>query len=115
MTELRTVDSIMNWMSTEVEEKRIINPHLFVEAAKCMNALIGEEHEKLWDLKQQVAQARIEARQIVKTMAEANAIVESTDMYRLMKLQEAKIDQVNEMIRLAKLQARLSNDEMKGY
>jgi predicted ATPase with chaperone activity len=115
MTEIRTVDSIMNWMSTEVEQKRPINPHLFVEAAKYLNALIGEEHEKLWELEQQVAQARLEARKTVKTMAEANAIVESTDVYRMAKLQKAKIDQVNEMIRLAKLQARLSNDELKNY
>ncbi len=115
MTDIRTVDSIMNWMSTEVEEKRIINPHLFVEAAKCMNALIGEEHEKLWNLKQLVAQAKIDAKQVVKTMAEATAIVESTDAYKHMKLQEAKIDQVNEMIRLAKLQARLTSEEKRNY
>lgn len=115
MNEIRTVDSIMDWLNTEVAEKRSINPHLFVEAAKYLNALIGEEHEKLWDLKQKVAQARLEARQTVKTMAEANAIVESTDVYRMAKLQEAKIDQVNEMIRLAKLQARLTNDEIKNY
>ena len=115
MSEIRTVDSIMEWMSTEIEEKRIINPHLFVEAAKCMNALIGGEHEKLWNYKQQVAQARVDARKIVKTMAEANAIVESTDVYRMTKLQEAKIDQINEMIRLAKLQARLSSEEQKNY
>jgi hypothetical protein len=115
MTEIRTVDSIMNWMSTEVEQKRPINPHLFVEAAKYLNALIGDENVKLWDLKQQVAKARVEARKVVKTMAEANAIVESTDLYRIMKLQEAKIDQINEFIRLGKLQAKLTSEEMKNY
>ena len=57
----------------------------------------------------------MEARQLSKSMAEATVFVEGTDLYRTMRLQEAKIDQVNEMIRIAKLQARLSNDEIKNY
>lgn len=115
MTEIRTVDSIMETLNSIVAEKQIISPHYWVEAAKYLNVLIGSEHEKLWDLKQKVAEVRLEARRSVKTMAEANAIVESTDVYRMAKLQEAKIEQVQETIRLAKLQARLTNDEIKNH
>lgn len=115
MNEIRTVDSIMETLNSIVAEKQQMSPHYWVEGAKYLNVLIGDENNKLYDMRQQVAQQRLEARKTVKTMAEANAIIEASDLYRDTKKQEAKIEQVQELIRICKLQARLTNDEIKNY
>lgn len=113
--EERTVDTIMESLNQIVSEKKSLSPHYWVEAAKFLNVLIGDEHGKLWKLKQKIAQQRAVFIRECKTVAEAKVMIEGTDDYRESKILEAKIDQVNEMIRLAKLQARLTNDEIRNY
>lgn len=115
MSEQRTVDTIMLSLNQIVAEKQSLSPHYWVEAAMFLNVLISEEHEKLWDLKQKVAEAKLEARKAVKYMTDAEAIVETTEVYKAMRMQEAKIEQVQELIRLGKLQARLTNDEIRSH
>jgi hypothetical protein len=115
MTEIRTVDSIMETLNSIVAEKQPMSPHYWVEAAKYLNVLIGDETNKLCEMEQQVAQARVDARKTVKTVADANLIVEASDLYCDTRKLKGKIDQVQEFIRICKLSARLSNDEIKNY
>lgn len=111
----RTTDNILEYFNTAVKERLILSPQDWVEAAEYLNILIGEEHDKLFGLEQEVAQKKIEALKTSKSVAEAKLIVEGTDTYRAMRTQKGKIEQIQEFIRIAKLQARLKSDEIRGY
>lgn len=114
--EERTTDSILEFLNNAVTEKQPLSPHYWVEAAKYLNVLIGDENAKLFRLKQEVSKEKIRLlEEECKSVAEAKLRIEATDIYREAKVQEAKIEQITEYIRLAKLQARLSNDEIKNY
>lgn len=77
-------DTILLWMKEQAESKAPIDPMLYMEAAVKMNAMIGEEDDKLIDLSSAT------------------------------KRQEAKVKQIIEAIRLAKKYAQLKSDEMRS-
>lgn len=116
-TELITVDTILESLKSYVEEKQIIAPSAWLAAAQKLNALLGDEHDKLFALKQKVANLQLayldddEKRNV----SAARLRTQATDEYKEMLRQEAKIKRVEEMIRLGKAQARLKDNEMRGY
>lgn len=116
-----TVDSIIGTMQEWVENKSPIDPATWVDAAAKLNVLLGAESDELFLLQQQVAQNKLEflnelaATTGKKNVSEAQLKVETSDQYRQMKSQEAKIKRVEEFIRIAKLQGRLGDSQMKGY
>ena len=114
MEHLVTVDLILTWMKEQVENKNPIAPSTWVDAAQKLNMLISDETDKLFALSQQVAQERYTRIKNGDSVASAKAYVETLDMYREMKRQEAKIEQVQEAIRLGKIQARVRETEFKG-
>lgn len=107
----RTVDTIIESLSEGVSSGNSISPDLYVKAAEFLTILVGNETDKLYILEQQVAQAKLKALEESKSVSEAKLKVEATDLYREARIQKAKIDQVYEFIRIAKLTARLKNDE----
>ena len=109
-------DTILNTLQTLVETKQVLDASRWVDAAQSLNMLLGEEHDKLFELQQKVAQekvARIEETNV--SVAQAKLQVESLDIYREMCQQKAKIERVIEFIRISKIQARLKNDELHSY
>lgn len=109
----RSIESIMQWMTSTVQNKETISPQRFVDAASYLTILIGDEHTKLYDLEQEVAKQKLELLQTSKSVAEAKVRVEALDVYKSMRKQQAYIVQITEIIRVAKLQARMAMDEMK--
>lgn len=108
----RSIDSIMTWLTTTVRAKKQISPHQFVEAAQYMVILIGDEHDKLYKLEQEVAIMKRDLLSQHEKVNKVNIIVEASDLYREMKKQKSFIDQINEAIRVAKLMGRMKNDEI---
>lgn len=115
MENLVTIDLILNWLKESVQEKRPIDAHIWVQASLKMNVLIGDENSKLFDLQQEVARLKILRIESGDSVAKAKVYVEATNEYKAMKKQEAKIDQIQEAIRIAKIQARLADTEMRQY
>lgn len=115
MDNLVSTDLILEWLKKAVQERRPIDPHTWVEASLKMNVLISDEHAKLYDLQQEVAKLKMLRIESGDSVARAKVYVETTEEYKNMKKQEAKIEQIQENIRISKLQARLSQDEIKNY
>jgi len=104
-----TADTILNWLQEQVETKSVINKDEWLGIAFKLNTLLLNENEIRYDLKQKIAQKRFDIIQnqdkINKSLADAE--IETLDEYREMKIQEAKIDQILEFVRIAKKQSEL--------
>lgn len=112
MDDKRTCDSILQWMKIQVENKNPISPHLWLEAAQMLNVLSSDESDRLIDLESILARKRENQISLGKTVAASNIVVEASMEYNETRKQGAKIKQIEEAIRLAKLSARIKNDEM---
>lgn len=116
MENLRTVDSIMGYIHDQIQQKQIVGVEDYIKAAVMLNALIGDETDKLFLIEQKLATMRME---LLKgsniSVAHAKVIVEASDDYREARTLKAKIDRVNEHIRIAKIQAKLKNEEFINY
>jgi len=110
-----TTELIVSTLQKWVKEKRPVSPMQWLDAGLKLNVLIGDEQTKLWDLKMKVSSEQFKVTEEKEwTSAKAKAYSESTQDYHDMKIQEARIKQIEEMIRLAKKFAQLKADEAKG-
>jgi hypothetical protein len=87
-----------------------------VDSAAKLNVLLGTEHDRLCELEQAVAAAKLgymDADSACNVSA-AKARVEATDAYRLMRQQSLLCKRIEELVRIAKLRSRLMAEEMRG-
>lgn len=98
-----------------VEDKRPIHPSWWIDAAAKLNVLIGDEHDKLYDLEHIIAITRAGHIQDGDTAAAAKIKVEAMTEHREMQGQKGKIKQIEEFIRISKIRARLKDEEMRNY
>ena len=115
MENLVTVKTIISFLRENIEKKIPMSPALYVEAAAKLNVLLADEHEKLFDLQQKIAQMKSEIIQRGETSSKAVILVEASDEYRECQSQKAFISRIVEFIRISKLQGRLKMEEFKGY
>lgn len=103
-----TADTILTFLAESVASKKVLNPELWVDAAFKLLVLLGDEHEKLETLRKAVAERKLNLMQgqDKRNVSAATLEVEATEEYREMKLQEHKVDRIEEFIRLAKIQAK---------
>lgn len=107
------VKNILDWLTDMVKSKQMLDAHTWVSTAQKLNILIGDEHDKLFELERQVAQAKIVYLNDNKSVSESKLRIETTILYTEMQKQRSIIKQVEEMIRIAKLQARLKDSEYR--
>jgi len=112
--ELVTIDTIINFIKENVENKQPLSPAVYVDAAAKLNVLLSDEHALLHKLQGEVARERVKFIEIDMTATEAKMRVEAMPMYEQMLNQKAKIERIVEFIRISKLQARMANDEFRG-
>lgn len=105
------ISSLENWVKT----KKVIDSHTWVDACQKMNVLVATEHDKLFELQQQVAILKVQYIEAGDTVAKSKVKVEASDLYKEACKQKAFIGRVEEMIRISKLQARLKDSEMRNY
>ena len=106
-----TTDIIIDRLTAWVESKTPISASTWVDAAAKLTLLLSEEHDKLFSLQQTIAKMKVEYLDDGKSSAEAKTRVEATDTYRYFLSQKAKIERIEEQVRLAKVQARLKDNE----
>lgn len=111
-----TVDTILDFLKEAVESKAPIAPSTWIDAAMKLNVLLGDENDKLYDLQQKVALIRLGflTSQNKVNVSEAKLRTEVTDEYKQYHKQKARIAQIEEQIRIAKVQARVRDTEFKG-
>lgn len=108
-TPLITSDFILSEMKRYVEEKRILSPEIWIDSAHKLAVLLGDEEIELYELQQVVAKMRLNFLETSNSVAAAKLKTEATDEYRKYKIQEARVKQIEEYIRVAKLRARISS------
>lgn len=110
-----TIDTILDQLREWVETKTPISPSLWVDAAAKLNALKQDETELLHQMQQGVAQKKLDFLKESKSVAEVKLKIEAEDDYKFMKDQEDKIKMIEEQIRIAKLQARMTDEQRRNY
>jgi len=106
-------DTILTWFKEQVKDKNkghALDPELWLDAVEKLAVLLGDEEAKLYDLQQKVAEKKLELyNQLEKpTVSKAEMEVEATDLYKEYSKQKAKINQIEEFIRLAKLRVKVA-------
>ena len=81
MNETRTIDTLLDWLKNATEKRASINPSQFVEAATYMVILMGEEHEKLSLLKQNIAKMKVALLKEHDKVNKVTLMVEASDEY----------------------------------
>ena len=104
----RTTETILAELKTEVETGGTMNPKLWLDRALYLATFLGEEINKLADLRLKVAQRELEILNSLekKNVSEAHLRVQAELIYADMKKQEGRVSQIEELIRVAKLQSR---------
>lgn len=114
MSEIITADTILNWLKKQVEEKQIIDGHTWVNAAQKLNMLLEDETDILFGLGQAVKKTQLlKSTEEGESISSSKLFAETTDEYIVYKKQEAKVDRIQEAIRLAKIQARQVGEGMR--
>ncbi len=108
-------DTIINDLTSRVKNKEPISPADYLDAAFKLNMLLADEQEILYDWQQKVAQLKNDAMIAGDTAARAKIKVEASEEHKQYCIQKARIERIIELIRLAKIQARISNEEYHGY
>ncbi len=110
-----TSNTILGYLKEAVENKAKLNPDVWIDAALKLNTLLDDEYGALYDLQQEVANIRLENLQLYtdqngkRNVSEAKLRTEATETYKLYKKQESRCKQIEEFIRIAKIQARLTS------
>ena len=115
MKELITIDTIADYLKEQVEKHLPISPNLWIDSAQKINVLLGDKHDKLFKIQQKVAKIRVGYIEQNKSVSEAKTRVEASEEYREFLTLKAQIGRIEEMIRIAKIQARMKSEEYKGY
>ena len=106
-------DVILNFIKERVEQKKAdFDTGFWLEVAMKLTILLPDEIGLLYDYQKNVAQKRLNILegQEKKNATLAKMQIEATDEYRDMRKQEAKIKQIEEIVRIAKIQARINSN-----
>jgi len=104
-----TVDLILGWLKEQVESRKSIQKDVWLDASFKLNLLLDDEEHFMEGMRQEVAQRKLDIlkAQQKKNVASAEAEIEATDEYRLMREQEHKVERIKEFIRIAKKNAEV--------
>jgi len=114
MEDLVTIDTIINWLTKQVQEKNPVGPDVWLDAAQKITVLLQEEQEKLFTLEQEVARLRNLLLDSDESVAHAKSRIEATEEYKNARRQKAKIEKCLELVRIAKLQSRMASEVLRG-
>jgi hypothetical protein len=108
---LVSADTILSFLKESVEQRKPLPPSTWVDAAEKLNVLLEDETDKLYELQKAVASLKVGFIKSDMSVAEAKTRVEATDEWVGMKKQEAKCKRIEEQIRIAKIQARMRDNQ----
>ena len=108
--EKRSADTIIAALKEIVESKKQVPREVWLEAAFDLNLLRIDEAQLLNQMKQAVAQKKLDIfrGQEKRNVAACDLEVEATDAYRFMRDQEDKIYSIDEFVRISKKSADIN-------
>src|SRR3990167_2634756 len=107
-------DTIINWLTAQAEKKEIVDASDLLRAAHNLNLFLADEQEKLFQYQQNFAITVSDYIKEGKSVVMAKQLTQATDGYKMLQSQKARIERIIETIRIAKLNARIKSEEMKG-
>ena|SRR3990167_1911169 len=107
-------DEIIKQLEDVIEQKIPMSPSYWLDQSEKLAVIWGDETDKLFKLKKEVAMAKVAWLNQGKSSVEAKTRVEATDLYEQMEIQRSKIEQIKEIIRIAKLQSKMRQDEFQN-
>jgi hypothetical protein len=90
-------------------------PSVILDLAIKANLLISEAHRELYQIESELAKEKSIYILQGQSVAKAKALVEATDKYLERQVLKSSISNIEEFIRIAKIQARLKDTEFRGY
>ena len=106
-----TARGIIEYLQKAVEEKKQLGKDVWLDAALKLTVLSLDESDILIDMEKILGQKKVEMWEVQtgkKNIAEINMKIEATDIYAQVKKQKIFLGVIEEMIRVAKLSARLN-------
>ena len=104
-------DEVIQQIEDVLDKKLPMSPSYWVEQAEQLNILSSDETDRLTVLAKKAAYKQLEWVEMGKSMAESELRVKTTDEYQELQNQKAKVERIKEIIRLAKVHARMKNEE----
>ncbi len=115
MDQLVTIDTILEWIEKQVQERHPIDGHMYMEIAFKINALLQGEQEKLFEMESEVANMRkLLLEDPNMPVNRSKSLIEASNEFLQAKKQKAKIDRAIELIRLCKQNARIGSEVFKS-
>lgn len=114
--ELVTVNTIIGYLKDAVENKIVVRPSVWIDAAQKLVILMGDETDLLFEMQRKIADIKITMMngQEKINVSEVKLRIEAQPEWVLMRKQEAKIKQIEEFIRICKIQARMKDSEYRN-
>lgn len=102
------VNEILAFFKEGVESRKVLNPELWSDAALKLNLYRGDEEGLLHELRRKVSEKKVSLLDQMekKNVSEVELRVAATKEYEEMKNQETRCEQIEEFIRLSKLNQR---------
>ena len=99
-----SADTILDYLSNATQAKKMLSPEFYLEASIKLLTLLGEETNKLEDLRMTVAKMKLQIfeSQEKRNVSEAKLRIEATQEYADYRKQDAKCERIVEIIRVAK-------------
>jgi hypothetical protein len=115
-TETVTVSTILDYLARAIEEKLPIAPTVWVDAANKLCVLLGDEHDKLCEMEQKVAELKLKYLEAdpKHNVSAARSRIQATEPFKELRKQELLCKRTEEFIRLSKLRSRLLAEEMRA-
>lgn len=114
MTPARTADTILEEIKNTPDIERASNANWYLKKAEDLALSCGAEEDLLADLRSGVAQKKLDymRSQVKRNISEVELWIETQPQYTTFRKQEAKVDQIKELIRVYK---RTAESFMRGF
>jgi len=112
---MKSCDSILQALKEASQQGVSIAPADYLEYASELNALIGDENEKLYILEQTLALEKFKKIELGDSVAKAQSYIDTLDIAREAKTQKAKVEQIEEHVRILKRRSQTAQQEYAGY
>jgi hypothetical protein len=107
----RNANTILASIEEAREKGTIWDAYTWLECAQSLEAFTSQETDILLDYGQKIAQLKVTIMDSGKSAAYAKIVMEASEEYKLYYRQKAKLDRIQETIRIAKHMARIKNEE----
>jgi isocitrate/isopropylmalate dehydrogenase len=114
MENINTFEKVSEALRELAEKREVVSPEKWMAGAIKLNILLESEVEKLIELEFIVAQKRRQLLDQGNSVAYCKSMVEATEEYKAVRLQQAKIDNAKQTILIAKKYAQLASEQMRS-